>query len=85
MSTLEQMRNADRDERDRRIFHARCESFLKRWEPRDLRERHEFAADLMMLFRDLQITQAQAYGEVVARQMEMAPMQTVFVAPKSGR
>lgn len=77
-TALAQSSEADREERNRRMFHDRCEHFIRHWGPKDLRESAEFSADLMMLFRDLQISQAQAYGEIVAREMSLRPLQAIF-------
>lgn len=72
--TLMQSIEADIEERGRRLFHDRCEHFIRRWGPEDLRESADFSAELMMLFRDMQISQAQAYGEIVARGMSLQPI-----------
>lgn len=72
--TIMQSTEADREERNRRMFHDRCEHFIRHWGPEDLRDSADFSAELMMLFRDLQINQAQAYGEIVAREMSLRPI-----------
>lgn len=77
MSKLDQSSAVDREERNRRMFHDRCEGFIRRWGPEDRRDSADFSAELMVLFRELQISQARAYGEIVARQMNLQPL-TMF-------
>ena len=69
MRTLEEMQDNDRKYREYRMFHERVDNIVKRWAPNDLREQAEFTADLMSLFRELMIGQAQVYSDAVSRQM----------------
>ncbi len=76
---------ADRNEElARRSFHARAEQFMRRWAPKDPHENADFVADLMVIMRELQITQAQAYGNIVAREMSLRPFAS-FLSSEGGK
>jgi hypothetical protein len=53
--------------------------FVERWEPTDLRDRNDFHRHLMMLFRDAMSSQAEAYGAVIAQQMAMQLLASIFI------
>lgn len=74
------MRHA-RPEREYAIFRQRAAYFIKTWAPTDLRDRDEFTADLMGMFRELQLSQSEVFTSVLTRIYAMTPAATFMPTP----
>jgi len=75
------MSDEHRVNRETAVFNSMMEHFIDRYQPRDLRERAGFSADIMTLMRQLQISQADTYGRIVSEmyaRMPLSPIVTVI-------
>lgn len=84
MSTAtEAAEQADRYDRETVRFNRMVQSFIEQYQPRDLRERSLFAADVMSLMRQLQISQAEVYQHVIRAALgPMMPLSHSFPLTK---
>lgn len=55
------------------VFRLRTEYFIKTWAPSDLRDRDAFTADLMGMFRELQMSQSEVFTSVLTRIYALTP------------
>lgn len=72
----------ERQESDQIRFQRQIDRFIKRWEPLEGRQRHDFTVDLMALWHALYIDMSRAYAEVTARQMALSSLSMQFVQPE---
>lgn len=72
MATVEQMINADMDQREQLALHRAYAAFMDKWAPDE--ERGEFDADLMMLVHHIHREAAKPYLAIVERMMNLIPI-----------
>ncbi len=69
----------DREHQDRTRFERHVALFIERWEPKDVKERHAFNADLMSLMRTMQMDMQKPVIDTVAALLARLPPSPIFV------